>query len=399
MGLNRRRFLALSSALGGGGLALLANRGLTGCAAGSTGSATSAANPAANSAANSAASAVAANPTAKSAIAPKGLFAPVRGDVRIVVISDLNSAYGSTDYDPEVDRAISLIPDWQPDIVLGGGDMVAGQSPSLSATQVQAMWQAFDQHIGAPLRKARLPFGFTVGNHDASAALGAGGQFLFSQDRNLATAHWQDPAHDPGLQFVDRGQFPFYYTFQHQDIFYLVWDATTSQIPKQQLAWAEKSLASEVAQRAKLRIAIGHLPLYAVAVGRDDLGDVLTDADNLCALLEKYRVHTYISGHHHAYYPAHHGQLQLLHSGLLGSGPRPLLNANLAPFKALTVIDVDLAAGTTVYTTYNAQTYQLVEQASLPRLIVGPNGRVLRRDVEEGDLTAAERSLTYAPSL
>jgi 3',5'-cyclic AMP phosphodiesterase CpdA len=401
MGLKRRRFVHLGSMVGGGGLALLANRMLTGCALGSGGTAsvTPVASPAATSAAMAGAEMASAGTTSagapKSAIAPKGLFAPLRGDVRMVVISDLNSAYGSTDYEPEVDRAISLIPDWQPDIVLAGGDMVAGQSPSLTTAQVQAMWLAFDQHIGEPLRKARIPFGFTIGNHDASAALGVSGKFLFSNERELAAAHWRNPKHDPGLTFVDRAQFPFYYTFQHKDIFYLVWDASTSKLSQTQIAWAEKSLASPAAQQAKLRIAIGHLPLYAVAVGRDDLGEILADADRLQALLEKYRVHTYISGHHHAYYPAHRGQLQLLHAGILGAGPRPLLNANLAPFKALTVIDVDLSTASTVYTTYNAQTYALVEQTTLPRLIVGPSGRVLRRDVAETSLTAAERSLTY----
>ena len=42
-------------------------------------------------------------------------------DVRIVVISDLNSQYGSTEYEPEIDKAIALLPQWQPDLVLCGG--------------------------------------------------------------------------------------------------------------------------------------------------------------------------------------------------------------------------------------------------------------------------------------
>jgi predicted MPP superfamily phosphohydrolase len=48
--------------------------------------------------------------------------------VRIVVISDLNSEYGATDYRDEVKKAIALAPEWEPDIVLSGGDMVAGQT-------------------------------------------------------------------------------------------------------------------------------------------------------------------------------------------------------------------------------------------------------------------------------
>jgi len=45
---------------------------------------------------------------------------------------DLNSRYGSTSYEPMIGKAIALIPDWQPDLVVGGGDMVAGQNPSLT---------------------------------------------------------------------------------------------------------------------------------------------------------------------------------------------------------------------------------------------------------------------------
>ena len=52
---------------------------------------------------------------------------PVRGDVRIAVISDLNSGLGAADYEWQVDSIISRIPRiWNPDLVLCGGDMVAG---------------------------------------------------------------------------------------------------------------------------------------------------------------------------------------------------------------------------------------------------------------------------------
>jgi hypothetical protein len=146
-------------------------------------------------------------------------FQPERGDLRIVAISDLNGAYGSTDYDPDVDKAIALIPFWRPDLVVAGGDMVAGQSPSLTTAQIQAMWAAFDEHVRAPLDAAGIPFGFTIGNHDASGARGANGQFTFQQERDLATAYWQAPEHDPGVEFSDRTDFPFFYTFRQGDVF------------------------------------------------------------------------------------------------------------------------------------------------------------------------------------
>ncbi len=318
------------------------------------------------------------------------LYLPVRRDVRLMVTSDLNAAYGSTDYDPEVDRAIALLPYWQPDLVIGAGDMIAGQDPRLSAERLRAMWQAFDIHFAQPLREAQLPYGFTVGNHDASGARSVRGDFLFAVERAETSKYWNDPEHDPGLTFVDRGDFPFYYTFEFQNIFFMTWDASSNWIPPEQLGWAEQQLASERAQSARLRIVLGHLPLYAVAVGRNELGEVLTDADTKRQLLEQYNVHTYISGHHHSYYPAHKGRLQLLHSGILGSGPRPLVDSPLPPRKTLTLIDIDFQTLETFYTTYNMQTLDLIDQGELPRLITGVNGVILRRDVEWDSLTPDE---------
>ncbi|MBD2257847.1 metallophosphoesterase [Pseudanabaena sp. FACHB-2040] len=324
---------------------------------------------------------------------PNGLYNPPRGDVRLVVISDLNSAYGSTDYDPEVDKAMTLLPFWQPDLVVCSGDMVAGQNPTLSEDQLKAMWAAFDEHVTAPLRQAKLPFGFTVGNHDASSAQSASGSFLFERERQVATDYWIDPGHDPGVEFVDRYEFPFYYTFKLDDLFFLAWDGSSHLLPQDKLDWVEQALESPAAQSAKLKILLGHLPLYGIAVGRDKPGEVLANADSLQEMLERHQVHTYISGHQHAYYPAHKGQLQLLHTGILGSGPRPFIDSQLPPQKALTVMDISFASpDLTTYTTYDMQTLQLIELEQLPRQITGHNGRVLRRDVDAEDLTASELS-------
>jgi hypothetical protein len=336
------------------------------------------------------------SPVAQSQVSnpsPKGLTAPIRGDVRIVVISDLNSQYGSTTYEKEVEQAIAFVPDWQPDLVLCGGDMVAGQKNSLSSDQIEAMWAGFDQHIAAPLRQAKIPLGFTIGNHDGSGAV-VQEKMQFQKDRDLASNYWNRPNHDPGLTFVDKAKFPFYYSFSQNNIFYLVWDASTDQISEEQLIWVEKSLASATAQSAKMRIAIGHLPLYAVAIGRNTPGNALSNPDKLRKLLEKYHVHTYISGHHHAYFPGKRGDLELLHTGALGSGPRQLLNSNLSPFKTLTVVDINLNSESTVYTTYNMKNLSIVDSQTLPRIVVGYNGWVLRRDIPWEALTPQEQKVS-----
>ncbi len=311
--------------------------------------------------------------------APRGLNAPpVRGDVRIIVISDLNSQYGSTSYEPEVDRSIEMIPAWDGDLVLCGGDMIAAQKTSLSDSNLKDMWEGFDRHIAAPLRQAKIPLGFTVGNHDASGSLLEGKQ-IFARDRDLASQYWQ--SHDPGLAFVDRQGFPFYYTFAQNDVFYLVWDASCDTIAPEQVAWAERSLTSPVAKKAKLRIVIGHLPLYGITKGRDNPGNYLSQAESLHALLERCDVHTYISGHDHAYYPAKRGKLELLYTGALGTGPRRLITGSLSPYKTLTVVDIDLAKQSTIYTTYNMTKLTLVDITTLPRQIKSPTKTITRRDL------------------
>lgn len=327
-------------------------------------------------------------------VEPNGLYNPPRGDVRLMAISDLNGPYGSIDYDPEIDKALQLIPFWQPDMVVCSGDMVAGQNLDLTEERMKAMWAGFDEHVATPLRQMGIPYGFTVGNHDASGARSANGSFVFQKEREVTLDYWQAPEHDPGVEFIDRADFPFYYTFKFDDIFFLAWDGSTHLIPEEKLAWVEQSLASEAAQNAKMRVLLGHLPLYSVAVGRNQPGEVMNNPERLQALLERYNVHTYMSGHQHAYYPAHKGNLQLLHAGLLGSGPRPLIDSSLPPRKALTLIDVNFdSPELTTYTTYDAQTLELVQNEQLPRLIVGHNGVVLRRDVEWEELNPAEKSL------
>jgi hypothetical protein len=71
-----------------------------------------------------------------------------RGDQRIVLISDLNSSYGSTSYIPQVHRGVALVRQLRADLVLCAGDMVAGQKPGFSAAHMDGMWQAF----GSPPR-------------------------------------------------------------------------------------------------------------------------------------------------------------------------------------------------------------------------------------------------------
>ncbi len=344
---------------------------------------------------------LASNATPGTAIGPAGLFAPNRGDIRFAIISDFNSDYGSVSYLPEVGKGISLLPDWQPDMVICGGDMVAGQSLDLSQSQIEAMWASFDEQILMPIRSAGLPFALTLGNHDASSYQedGPNGKaFVYVLDRQESAKYWEGHKSDTALSFVEASGFPFYYSFTQNDIFFLTWDASSANIPPEQVTWADRALSSPEAQSAKLRIVMGHLPMYAVSKRRDRPGEYLNQADELRQLLERHNVHTYISGHHHAYFPGKVGDLNLLNLGALGSGPKSILATNVEPFQTLTIMDLFLDSASTVYTTYNMNNLEVVDLKSLPRQIVGPNGRELRQDIAISDLTPAEQAQAYIPS-
>jgi 3',5'-cyclic AMP phosphodiesterase CpdA len=300
----------------------------------------------------------------------------------VVVISDLNSAYGSVEYEPRVAKIVDrIVHDWQPDLVIAAGDLIAGQQPSLSDARVTAMWSAFDEVVGRRLREAGIPFGPTIGNHDGSRYP------AHARDREFALRHWRDPAHAPLLQFVDSTDFPFNYTFRQNGLFVLVWDASNEEIARSptQLRWIENALASREAQDAGVRIVLGHLPLYAVAEGRNRAGEVLAEPDSLRSILERYRVNTYVSGHHHAYYPGWRGSLELLHSGALGQGARSLIGSEAEPFPTVTLMTIWPARGQVTYSTYRVSEdgteLEPVQNSSLPPRIDGFNGYVERLDL------------------
>lgn len=312
-------------------------------------------------------------------IAP-GLELPPRKDFRIVVISDLNSQYGSTEYEPEVDEAIALIPQWQPDLVLGGGDAIAGQKATLTKPEIEAMWAAFDLHVAAPLMKEKIPFGFTIGNHDGSGAV-KNGTLVFPQERELARTYWQQRQDRLGLNFIARANFPFYYSFQQGELFFLVWDASTHIISPQQLAWVKQALNSPAAREATAKIVIGHLPLYPVAEAKNKPGEYLADGSQLRSLLAKEQVLMYVSGHHHVYYPGKIENLKLFHAGALGQGARQLINSNAPPRQTVSIIDFELAPLQVAYTTYDAATWNTIASEQLPAAIPSADGDILRDDL------------------
>ncbi|MGC1632006.1 MAG: phosphodiester glycosidase family protein, partial [Gelidibacter sp.] len=305
---------------------------------------------------------------------------PKRGDLRIAVISDLNSGLGAVDYEWQVDSIIQRIPRiWKPDLVISGGDLVAGMGISDTA-HLQRMWDGFTKHIAEPLNKNGIPFAFSLGNHD--------GPRSYKIEHDFTRAYWNQSVNKPDLDFVDDSHFPNYYSFVKNDVFFVSWEASSPIVTEENLKWMEEQFELQAAKNAKFRFVMGHMPLYSVAQERDSKGDVLENPERLRALLERYKVHTYISGHQHAFYPGKRGKLQLLNTGAAGSGARSWLTQELPPTNTITIMDVFYDSGEIDYTTYEikekkASDMQVFDIQKLPSAIFGVNGYVLRNDREK----------------
>jgi len=296
-------------------------------------------------------------------------------EMRIVLMADINESYGSTHYGEYVDCAMVWVERWQPDFILFAGDMIAGQSLALSEEEIRGMWAGFDETIGQPLRDMEIPFAFTLGNHDGS------GSGNFDHERELAKEYWSP--YKPELNYVNNEHFPFYYSFTFEDLFVISWDASNHIITEEEIEWIEQQLTQDAAKEASKRIMLGHLPLYAVAEGRNREGEILRDADDLFEMMKRNGVDYYFSGHHHAWYPAKKEGLKMIHSGAQGSGPRPLIGSDLPPRRTITLLERDFGSDRFSITTHDLEnSMEVISPEELPKVIEGINGRIERYDYE-----------------
>lgn len=312
-------------------------------------------------------------------VLPKSRATPLpKQDLRLGLFSDINSSYGSTAYISAVGEGIRLLLANKPNQVICAGDMIAGQKLGLSPTQLDDMWHSFHRQILQPIQTAGLPFIFSLGNHDASSSKSDTG-YQFEVDRAAALRFWQSQKDNLALKFIDSSGFPFYYTALVNDIFWLIWDASSAQISNQQQNWARRQLASQIAKQAKLRMAVGHLSLRGISRGRDLAGEVLDQANQLQQILENGDVHAYISGHQHAYYPARLGELDLIQLGATGSGPRQLLVGNLYPRQSISLLDIYWQNQEIIENSYEFPGGRQINWNHLPNSLPSRNGPLMRR--------------------
>jgi len=290
----------------------------------------------------------------------------------ICVISDLNASYGSTTYPREVAQVISQLPDIKPDIILCSGDMVAGQKASLTDQNIRDMWAGFKNTVLDPISKLNIPFGFTVGNHDASPS--------FAKDRAISQAFWKENVQATNLTFVDSTHYPFYYSYIKNNVFIMSWDAAGAEIKPEVYDWMKRQMEGKIAKKTRLRILIGHLPLYAIVDSKNKPGEVNSDPEAALAFFKTYGLDLYISGHQHAYYPAEKDGIRFLNMGAIGDGPRKLIGNSAEASKSYTIVEIPVKnAANFTYKTITPGN-EVIMMSSLPESVVGFNG-TSRKDI------------------
>jgi hypothetical protein len=275
----------------------------------------------------------------------------VASDTRLCLMSDLNGSYGSIEQPAGVHSGIARLSGMNCDLVLGAGDLVAGQDSTLSTERLRAMWNEWKRVVAEPFLDRDVPVLSALGNHDASAERRSAGDFVFQRERDAASEAWNSILGHSALakiSWLSREQFPFYYSFTLKSVGVIVFDGSAAGEVSRNRNWLNQQLAALASDNnIKTRIVVGHLPLFAVAKGRETVGNIIYDSNEIYALLNRYGVDFYISGHHHAFYPArprgdsgNYGTVQLA-LGAMGDGPRRLLSPEApAPRHAMTILDI-----------------------------------------------------------
>ncbi len=299
------------------------------------------------------------------------------------VVGDLNGRYGSTLYNEEVHRAVEKIIAKKPDLVISVGDMVAGQRAKLNYA---AMWESFHTVVSDPLAEAGIPFAVVVGNHDGSAYP------RYAEEREIYVEQWL--TRRPEVDFVDDRFYPLYYAFTLHDVLFVGLDATTiGPLDPGQRAWLAELLARY--DHYDVKVLFAHLPLVPIVERKGR--EIIRDAE-LESLLERHRVTLFMSGHHHAYYPARMGQTTLLHVGCLGGGPRPLRNQPVNSPRTMSFVSVGgegalgWAPGQAPLRidTYLAPRFERrIEPQTLPPILLLGERALARVDVDEVEASVA----------
>jgi hypothetical protein len=296
-----------------------------------------------------------------------------KAGIRIAVISDMNSSYGTVGHHEDVERAVGRIVELRPDAVISTGDMIAGQLRDTSKrSRLGPMWQAFHRVVSNPLAEAGIPLAVTPGNHDASAYP------AFRDERRRYTDEWLQ--RESALDFVDESGYPFRYAFSIGDVLFISLDVTvTGAMPAADIGWLE-DLLEEHRDGYSHAVVFSHVPVWPVAEEREREA---TRDGNLHELLSTADIDLYLSGHHHAFYPGVLDGVTYLSQACLGAGPRRLTgSASGRSPRAFTLIDIT-GDGIRVASLTSTDFRTPEDWDALPRQIATDAGALVRADLAD----------------
>jgi hypothetical protein len=237
----------------------------------------------------------------------------------LAFISDLNGRYGSIEYHQRVSEAVADIIAQAPSLVVIGGDMIAGQAtPLLDEATVEAMWQNFDKTVYQPLKAAGIPVAATPGNHDASAYP------LFSAERIAYERYWS--ARPPAESYSDGSSFPWYFGVDLDGLSLAFLDVTTTAVLDSTQQGFLRLRREHARARGARLVVVTHLPLHPIAQGRE--------TETFSVPGSSLPGETWVSGHHHAYYPGvrSNGAFHLALPALGGNSRRWIGSTERSPF-------------------------------------------------------------------
>lgn len=212
------------------------------------------------------------------------------------------------DYSSHTPATVKSMIARDPAVILGMGDYIDGEKSSLSDSTYTRMWSVFTKKVSSLMDTAHVPFAPTPGNHDA----------YYAQERKIYSQHWKK--NTPNVQYVDDSNYPFYYSFMREDVFFVsLDDANYAKLKNrtEQLTWLKKQLASDAAKKARARVVYGHIPLYSVVSSKANSSTVYQNgvlsgerktngSFTLEAILLESNVDLVLFGHSHGFYSGHY---------------------------------------------------------------------------------------------
>lgn len=228
-------------------------------------------------------------------------------DIHIHAFSDMNVDTSGT-YSQHTTAIVKHIIAARPNLILGVGDYIDGEKTSLSDSIYVSMWNSFSKKVFSLIDASRIAFAPTPGNHDA----------YYSQEREIYQDYWN--VNKPDLQFVDERNYPFYYSFIKEGIFFVsLDDAKYNSLNNRttQLNWLKEQLSSAQALSAKARVVYGHIPLYSIVSSSANSSTIYENGVikgerrvngpfTLESILLNSNVDLVIFGHSHGFYAGHY---------------------------------------------------------------------------------------------